>query len=414
MNVRIIYFIFLSLFPLNSLCMKRQGDDIQTLDAQERKKPVVLPKKEYIFQAKKYISEIFEYSIRGLSIHVLRNDPRIEKLCAYDKINLLKDCDEKQRVEIDKAQVKRMYVLGRLPAQEVKAIIRDDFQKINDHLSGNELAAQKILCQSYNIDTTSLAWRFAALDLRDKVNNGIALLKKPNSTTTWSVNLSPIVAMKLEKIMKEYGLEPTSVNVVDMDDKFLVRNSRAWFKGARQQYVEDKDINSLEELESYEKNPQKNLCEYKQISPACFAFNPNIAQETDEEITFTVTHEITHALKGHSQTQASFLGNLLEHAPVKINNVEEIYAQKNFAQWLLTQETMADTLLALQDPYFARCALKRSHYPNSYGYLKVINDDLDMLQSLDAKIAQDKKINATTHPSNSSKTTLRIKLIKEA
>jgi len=404
MNIQkvIIGLVLLFMIHPTSFAMKRQGDDIQTLDTlHQNKKPAVLSRREYI-------AEIFEYSTWGLSMGILKNNSGIEKLSAYDKIAHLNQCDKRQRVEIDKAQAQRMAVLRTLPAQEARAIIKNDFQQIHKRLHQREIEAQNALIQAYNIDTTSLAWRFDALDARDKVNNSVALLRKPNNTTTWSINLSPKMAMSLERSMKEYGIEPTSVNVIDMEEKYLTRGSRGTYKSSRQKYVADKDIKSFAELEEYENNPQKNLYQYVQTTPGCFSFNPGNVEKTNEHLTFIGNHELTHALKGHSQAQASLLWNIVQHAPVK-TSVKEIYAHTNFAQWLLTQETMADTLLALQNPYAARCAFKHCNYPNSYGYLKVMNDDLDHLQYLDAKAARE-----NISSSNPSKTTLRIKLSKKA
>ena len=360
--------------------MKRQGDDIQTLDMQQpSKKPVVISRKEYS-------AKVFEFSTAFYPIEAIKKIPSQPNLSAYDKIAILGQHSRKGRVTIDTMLGRRMEVLRGLPAHEIREIIKNDFQQIDHKLKQQEIDAQNALISAYNIDTTSLAWRLAALDARDETNNSINLLKRSDTRSMWSPHLSPKIANILEKTMKENGLEPTSAHVIDMQSEYLPR-SRARFKASRQEWVSDKDLKSFDELAEYENNPYKNLYTYKQIEPACFSFNPKLADYSDEQIVFTVNHEVTHALKGHNQAQMSTIENIIEHAPVSVKK-EEIHAHPCYVQWLLAQETTADTYLALQNPYLARCGLTSCCYPNSYGLLKVMNDDLDMLQSLDAKAAQ--------------------------
>lgn len=331
--------------------------------------------------AKEYLNESFKSCALSLKVEVLQreqiskanidqvsvNAKNINEVSADGKLSILSLIVKPQRKNIDLVQANRKKILCSLPENITKKIISDELKKIDQQIFRNEVDAMRKFMDAYGIASDSQDYdNLMQVISRENDFNEISM-RQPRKDTCWNCNVPVNVALAFEKVIKQNGFEPTSFNIDITNDKNFESCTSAAFKPPLPRIALVKNVSS-----------DKKLYTYMNGRPGCFYVNKKLADATSEELECMATHEITHALIGHGLTRKKLI-DFITHKNDKIS-YQEIVLSYEYAQLLLEQETSADTMLALQNPKFARASLKaRGLYPNSYGILKTIDTNFDVL-----------------------------------
>jgi hypothetical protein len=283
----------------------------------------------------------------------------LDNLSADDKINCLCVFDNKRRDHIDKVQVERFQNLCSVGKNEALKIINDATAKINNQNLNDEVNAENALVEFFEINVKSQEWQNHMQELREKEELHILSMKSPHNRATWSVDLPDNVITSSTRAIKENGFDPAAFDIVFSDAKTSFRES----------------IHQCREAGS---------CKLGRCRPARFYFNQTLANVSDKALFYTECHELIHALKNHTTRRSCIVDSIVKIKGSDYKNV--ILNSWEYAQYLLAQETTADTMLALTNSEIARNSLHvKTHYPNSYGILKTVNTHLDVLEHFDQK-----------------------------
>lgn len=366
--------------------MKRTREAVEAFSIRRNVRPT-------INYTQKYLDEAFAYSMPSLNLTEMLNkvtipNVTVDQLPVLSKFALFNKIIQPKLKNIDEVQAKRSIILKNhmMTSDEAKLWIEAEHNKICAQLRQDKIDAQNQLLQAYNIDPYSNKWYMQEKQINDKAAFDLESMSQPRNDTTWCPHVPIKFAQLLRDEMQENGLESTAFDVKILQDKYL-NVADATFCAPQSLCISvDRSIS----LEESKKNPAKTVFGYKKDAPARFSYHPILADKDDAYLLQTVKHEIRHAVEGDDGKRKSLVGSIIRNNPNV--TIDQIMLHPAYAQYVKTHENAADVLPALKDIKAAQCIMGvDSLYPDSYGALRMINTNFELLAEIEKREQQNSK-----------------------